>query len=416
MTRVDHRARAGSYARSLLAARIGTQLLAALFTIVVARRLGASGLGEYAFVAAVVFLANVVTTFGTDMLLMRELAARRDTSRLGSALALQLALSVPLIAVAFTAGGALPNQPPEVGNALRIYSLALVPLAAYSVFTSALRGLGLMEAYALLNLAVAGAQLVAGLLFVPQGATIVTVVSVLLLIQLLAAALGAVLCTRQIPDFWISVRSPPLRIAPLARESAPIATLGVLGILYQRSALYLLPTLANAGATGVFSAAQRLVESSKVVHTATLGALYPAFAQEGADAQASGWLAGTRGRPLRALLALATVVALALTVLADPLVPFLYGPGFDLTIDALRVLAWVLVPYTVSAYLSLALVAAQRERPVARALFASFVVLVLLCAWWIPVGGAIGACWATLAAETLLAMMLVIEHGLPSLS
>jgi O-antigen/teichoic acid export membrane protein len=75
----------------------------------------------------------------------------------------------------------------------------------------------------------------------------------------------------------------------------------------------------------------------------------------------------------------------------------------------LRVLGWVLVPYTISAYLSLAFVARRRERPVARALAASVIALVVLGAWWIPREGVLGACWATLAAETLQAAVLLAQ-------
>jgi O-antigen/teichoic acid export membrane protein len=41
-------------------------------TVVLAARLGVTGLGEYALVSAVVFVANVATTFGTDMVLVRR--------------------------------------------------------------------------------------------------------------------------------------------------------------------------------------------------------------------------------------------------------------------------------------------------------------------------------------------------------
>src|SRR5690348_10935688 len=92
-------ARLGRNSLWLLAARIGTQGLAVLFTVLLARRLGANGFGEYAFMAAVIFIGNTLTTFGTDMLLIRDIAARDDFSRLPAALFLQLALSVLFIAL-----------------------------------------------------------------------------------------------------------------------------------------------------------------------------------------------------------------------------------------------------------------------------------------------------------------------------
>jgi hypothetical protein len=53
----------------VLAARLCAQGALALFTILIARRLGSAGFGEYAFIASAVFIGNMLTTFGTDMLL-----------------------------------------------------------------------------------------------------------------------------------------------------------------------------------------------------------------------------------------------------------------------------------------------------------------------------------------------------------
>ena len=52
---------------SLLVARVVAQLLAIALTVVLAARIGLAGFGEYAFVSAIVFIGNVVTTFGTDL-------------------------------------------------------------------------------------------------------------------------------------------------------------------------------------------------------------------------------------------------------------------------------------------------------------------------------------------------------------
>ena len=83
----------------LLAGRLVSQAFTILFTVLLAARLGVVGLGEYAFVAAIVFLANVVTTFGTDMVLVREIAAGGPVARWAAALAVQLGLTLGAIGV-----------------------------------------------------------------------------------------------------------------------------------------------------------------------------------------------------------------------------------------------------------------------------------------------------------------------------
>src|SRR5512143_465115 len=72
----------------MVISRLGTQALTVVFTVFLARRLGVDGFGRYAFITTLIFIANAVTTFGTDMLLIREIAASNDLSRLGPALGL----------------------------------------------------------------------------------------------------------------------------------------------------------------------------------------------------------------------------------------------------------------------------------------------------------------------------------------
>jgi len=402
----DHRARLLTSSAWLLLARVGTQGLLVLFTIVVARRLGEIGLGEYAFVASAVIVANVLSTFGTDMLLMRDIAGRGDLSRVGAAFAIQFALSVALIALATVLAPALPNQRPETIAALEIYSFALLPLAAFSVLTAVLRGLGRFDLYTLLNLTVSGVQVGGAALFVAPSGGVISVAVLLLATQLFAAALAGLLCM-SLPGFWAIWRFPRERIVPLVRASAPIALLGVLGMLYQRSAVYLLAVLGGPALTGQFSAATRAVEAAKTGHLSFFTALYPALAQAHAQARAADRSPAAFARSLVALLALAVLLAALLAALADPLVALLFGPGFAASSGALRIIAWALVPYTINAHLSLAYVAAGREGPVARALAGSLLALVMLGGWWIPVWGVLGACWAALAAEGLQAVMLL---------
>jgi len=138
----------------LLIARLGSQAALALFTILIARQLGSAAFGEYAFVVTIVFIGNMVTTFGTDMILIRDIAARHDYSRLAPSLIIQLSLSALLIAVTFFA---------TTLAALKIYSLSLIPLAFFTVFTSMLRGQQRMDLYAILGMTTAVMQLFFGI-------------------------------------------------------------------------------------------------------------------------------------------------------------------------------------------------------------------------------------------------------------
>lgn len=382
----------------LLAARLGAQAGLALFTLLIARRLGTAGFGEYAFIASAVFIGNMLTTFGTDMLLIREIAARRDFSQVIPSLSLQLLFSMALILLVWLLPP-LPHQSAEGWLALKVYSLALVPFAFFTIFSSVLRGLQRMEQYASLNLSVSLIQLAATFFFIRAGSNVVALAWLLLAVQVAAAALAGWRCRDQFTNFHLPVQFSLRQFQPVL----PLAALGILGILYQRLGLLLVTFLLGAAATGWVAAALRVVEFAKTAHLAVFTVLYPAMARPQVESK--------EFRPVwLALLAGALTAALGLSLLASPLVLILFGAEYSQSIPALRLLAWMLVPFTINTYLTLTLVAARRERPVLVALTASLAALVALSFLWMPRFGLMGAGWAIFLSEHLQAGMLLVQY------
>jgi O-antigen/teichoic acid export membrane protein len=426
--------RLGKNSLWLLAARVGAQSLA-LLTLLLARKLGSAGFGEYAFFTTAIFIGNVLSTSGTDMFFIREIAVREslgprdddgNISRLSAALWIQLFLSSLLIVGIIMGAPLLPNQSTASILALKIYSLALIPLAFYTVFSTALRGEQRMGSYSLLTLGVVFLQAGVILLFMTGGGGVVTLAVLLLMAQGLAALLAGWICTRQIAGFWRGWRFSWQEVRSVFTASAPLGLLGILGILYQKLSLILLSILGGAVLTGLYSAALRVVEASKTVHLAVFTALYPAMSQAQADPH--GQTAGAIKLSWKVLLAGATALALGLSLLAEPLVSILYGAGFESAAPVLVILAWTLIPYTVNTFLTLAFVAANNERAVGLALTAGLLGLILTGFWWLPIAGAAGVAWAVLGAECIQAFLLLVQtpasqrlfrgksHGLPKLS
>jgi O-antigen/teichoic acid export membrane protein len=435
----------------MILSRFGAQGLAVIFTIFLARRLGSAGFGEYAFIAALIYVANSLTTFGTDMVLIREIAAQDDLSSLPAALLLQLILSVVLIAALWAWGAQIPNQNAETILALKLYILSLIPLAFFTVFTTALRGEQRMDAYAALNLTIAALQ--AGAVLLP-GISLVRLSIFLLGLQIVVAILAGAICVRVIPNFgraWrplalnllatfyektqhVTLRERSLRpkglrryaarffatlrmtlsevdsnLGYLLKACAPIALLTVLGMVYQRLSITMLSTMTSATDTGFFSAAARTVEASKTIHLAIFAALYPAMALARSDGLHQKKLMQSIRASRNVLLAGGIIGALILFVFANPIIALLYGGEFHASAPVLQILAWALIPFTINNYLTLSFVASKQEWLVGRALAASLLGLLILNLWWIPVWGPVGSAWATLLAECLQSMILLVS-------
>ncbi len=391
----------------LLIARLGTQAGLALSTILLARQLGNAAFGEYAFIASVVLVGNVVTTFGTDMHLIREIAAADAAAPLAAALRLQLALSTIFIALVLVVSGFLRGMSPSAIEAMRIYSLSIIPLAYFTVYSTALRGRQQMLAYSLLNLALVIMQVAAIFTLIWLHAGLIVLAVLLLVVQCLAALVAAGLA--RLPSK--SLRLPASDIAQiitLAKASAPIAVLAVAGILYQRLSLLMLPSLAGASATGWFSAAARLVEAAKLGHVAAFTALYPLMAQA-RSASSSDFTRSFRF-PFWFLLASATIAAVVISAFSAPLTGILYGAGYAGAAPLLRIIAWCLVPYSVNGFLTLVFLARGHTLAILRALAAATLTLAVATLWLVAAIGTRGAALAALAGETAQAVVLTFEY------
>lgn len=396
--------RAGMNTLWLFLGRVGTQGLMVLFTILIARRLGEVGLGEYTFVISVVFLANVATTFGTDMYLVRHIAARSYPAFVPEALALQVGLSLPALGVILLLPASTLNLSADGVAALRLYGLSLIPMAFYNVSSAALRGVERMDALVALNLATVAMQVLAVWLLIRPGRGIVLLAGLLLAVQVGSGLLAAALCLSHIPSLR-RARSVSIRaVRQVARASAPIAVLSVLGIVYQRAVIYLLMTMSGPAATGWFSAAARMIEIPKFGHVAVMGALLPVMAQAQARPEGAEPFDHLFGLSFAGLIAFSALAAGLLFLLAAPLTALFYGEGFAPTVPVLKVMAWSLIPFTVTNYLSLRIFAAGHEKGMVLPLAGGILVLLATSLLTIPRRGAAGAAGAVLVAECLLAL------------
>lgn len=388
----------------LLAARVGSQALGLVLTLLVARRLGEAGLGAYAFIAAAVHLGNALSSFGTDMYVVREVAARRAYDLLAPALALQAGLAAALVAATFWLAPRLPNQAPEAVLALQVYSLALLPLALFTVCNAFLRGLERMGAASALSAGGLGLQVLAAAIALFAGGGLVALAWGLLLAQALTALAAALLSLKHVPVSSRLLKVTRASLASLLRASALIGLAGGLGILYQRLGVFLVSGIAGPEATGLYAAAARLVEAGRLGHVAAYGALFPVMARvhrRPVDPEARLVRTSWRGLTL-----LAGGLALALTVTGASLVPWLYGQAFLPAAPVLRLLAWSLIPNALSVYLSLDLLARDQVGRILAALFLAIGAVAWLGALWIPQTGPQGAAAAVLAGEGLYAAAL----------
>lgn len=384
----------------LLFARISTLGLAVLFVALVARRLGTAGFGQFTFIAAVVLIGNVFTSFGTDTLIIRETAkAGYITSLAARAFTLQIVLSGVWCFAIFIFGK---------NNPLLIYSLSLFPLALFSITSALLRAFERMDLFWGLSIINGFIQIVCAVL----SPDLSTLCIFLLMGNIVTALLALAICFVSLPGFNLF---PFLDFRPLVRVALPFATLATLGILSQRLGVLSVSILAGDVAAGLFSSAARIVEGMKLGHYAVLGALLPALSRNTLDSKHDNRAA------FLGLLGISVLIAGATIFLANPILNFIFGDKYTSAVSLLIVLIWTLLPYTISAFISVDLVVRGLEYTLVKATIISLVIYASLYFLLINSNGLLGAAWAALLGECLQAVILILfyfrnlsERGLQS--
>ena len=381
--------RPGSLQRNsfwLLLARFSVQGLAVVFVALIARRLGIHVFGQFSVIASIVLIGNTLTTFGTDTLIIRDIAkAGRITNLVTQSLGLQLSLSILWWLGTF----AFIQNPP-----LWLYMLSLVPLAFYSVASALLRAFQRMDLFWALNLGNGAIQLLAGLL----SGDLWTLCLFLLLGQLLVALVAIWLCRNFPREFSAASRLDFRRIWILAW---PFAALTTLTITSQRLGVLFVSSMISDAGAGVYSAAARLVDAMKFGHYAILGALLPMLAGDYSGAR-NDFRIG-----FRSMILLSTMLAGSVMLFAKPITVLFYGIEYKDAATLLTYTCWTLIPYTVSAFISVDLVARGRESNLLIVSVVSIVVFAILFPRLISLSGLTGAASAALIGEVVQAVIFV---------
>ncbi len=406
----------------LLLGRVLGQGLAFLFTVLVARYLGEAVLGQYAFIASVVLIANVVTTFGMDTLLIRQVAAasgkveQQDklATTLTAALVIQLALAMAAILIIWLGAGWLPNQTAETLLPFRLACLSLLPLAFSTLYSSYMRGEERMELYLLFQV-VSALWLVAGVILIVSSDLGLLALSLLLLTShIVGASTAAILCYRFLPPIafrWATLQRRT--VLPVLKTGAVLGAIVTLAVVYQRSGTLALSVLVGDSATGWYSAAVRPIEALKLIPYALFGALFPVMTRR---ATLQSPLSPSRNLSVSQspnlyhtsfliLVLFAGCASLLLMVFAQPFISLLYDPTYEPAAEALGILAWSLIPAIVVLRLSFDLVTRGQERVALKATAVTLLITIAVVWVFTQRYGLVGTCAAVVACEFLQALI-----------
>jgi O-antigen/teichoic acid export membrane protein len=388
------------------------RIVAFAATVYVARRLGADTYGIVVLATTVMVYVGRLADCGVDLLGVRDVA--HEPAQLPGLvpryLGARLFLSVPLAIV--TAGVGWLVFTPAEGAVLMLYASTLLPIALGTRWVHI--GLGRPGVVSIARGATEGlaALLIVALVHTPDDVGRVP------LAVLAGETLGAVLLFRALPNATVLLRLV-LRfevVASLYRRSWPLVLHALLGLLIMNSDFFVLRLYNDSATVGHYAAAYALVSFFINLGHSYQMSLLPVVTRMAGDPAQQARLCQTASAQV---LTITFPLALGGCLLADRLLPAVFGTGYLSSVSVLQVLIWSIpVAVTRNVVQSLLIARGRQDLMLQTSAWAaaSNIGLNLLV---IPTWGMIGAATVTLATEVVrLGPMLAFsrESAVPLLS
>lgn len=402
-------------AAGTLALNVSTTAVNFVLTFVLARVLGASGYGAYAFAAAWASVLSVPAVLGLTPLVIRHVAAYVVHSQWSLLRGLlertnRTVLVTSLATVALAAGIGVAA---EHGNRALLtpylIALPLVPLVSLTTLRqAAMQGLSrvllgrvpetLVAPVLFLAAVVVAHELGAGL--TPGWAMSLNVAS-----GVVAFALGVVLLVRVLPAEVRSAR-PEYDTGRWARSALPLLLLSAVMALNAQLGTILVGAISGASDAGVYNVAARTASFISFIWLAASYAVTPRVAtlHAAGDREA---LQTLLTRSARVITGCALAVALVV-VTAAPTVLRIFGSTFGQGTTPLRILAAGELTNSLLGYGGLGLIMTGNETPMALSAVAGAVVNIALGFALVPHIGATGAAIATAAAAATWNLLFAV--------
>lgn len=374
------------------------------FAMVALRLLGPENIGRYAFAVNLAGYLEILTNFGLNALVIREVARQPAAASRYLAASWTLRWLLWLGVVPPVLGGlalwqAWQGLSAEAVWATGLLALALVPGNVAAALSSLFYARERLEYPALLTVLTTVVKVGLGAVVLLAGGGIVGLAAVAIVGNIVTAG-GLFLWARRL--FALNPRPgwEPSLLRGLIPESFPLMLNHLLATVFFRIDILLLQPLRGDREVGFYSAAYRYIDGLGLIPSTFTFALFPHLARAAAAGEglSRAYLLGAR-----LLVVLAFPLAFGVSRLADPLVLLLGGAAYlPEAGQALRVLIWFLPLSYLNGLTQYVLIAAGRQRAITRAFLMAAAFNILANLIVIPRWGYLGAAVVTVLSEAVL--------------
>jgi len=366
--------------------------------VAISRFGGVEMLGEYSFLLTFFFIGQTCATAGLHIIVTRDVARERAAagayfaSACWIGMAAAAVLSLILLPIFMWS---VPSTATRIG--LLLTAAALFPTVVITFGESVLLAFERAFDFVVIELievavraTIAAAMVVAGFGIVAVSATI--------LACRIATAVGITLAVRRyaVPMTFGINRE---RLGELAAQVPIVGAIPIVNALYWRADTLLLTWLRGLADVGFYGAATRILDVTRSFPQAYARALYPQLARLHQEDREEFRLLCRQS--LTWVVAGTIPLALIISGLADIIITSLYGSAVAPAGQALAVMAWVMIPYTLTNTLAQILFASGNQAFDLKVNLIATLTSVIFNVALIPYFGFVGAAVASLGTMIL---------------
>lgn len=391
----------------LFSSHLIIKVISFIYLIFLARHLAERGLGQLAFAAAFAEIFNIFSDFGFSTVIVREVSRNKKLSDyyLKNVLSLRFGISF-FVFLAMIVMANLSGFSTEVLWAIYLYGLAQIILSLGSTFQSILNAFEKMQYGSVISILSTAFISLTGFLFIHLGLGVVAFASIYL-IWSIPSTLGFIYCGKRESiklgigfDFRFWYRLILLAI--------PVGLGAAFYVIYNKVDLIMLKYMKGDYDVGIYGIAYRMMGYFHFIIWALMGATAPVFSNcftENRDR-----LRRLAERCIRYLMFLGIPLAVGGSLLAKPLIQFLYRGKFIESSGVFSLLIFSTMIVFFGATFGTILLNSDKKgsRFYAQVAAGGVVLNVLLNAIFIPKWTYYGAAAATLATDLFTSFLAFI--------
>lgn len=322
-----------------------TYPLGFLYIVYTARYLGTEEFGVLSFALAFAAIFKILVDMGFDGLGVREIARDRELAGkyLGNVIPVKIVLGISCFAL-IVLSVKLLGYPEETARAVYLVSAGVLFTSFTEMFNAIFRAFERMGPISVGLVTNKVTLLSLTLLAISMGLGLEAISAIYLVASGLAFAYALFTCTRKYVLPAIEIDRVFLK--ETLKKSLPFFLSAAVNIIAFKIDMVMLSMLKGDAAVGYYSAAYRLIEALHVVPVSLAGSLYPVFSTFHVSSKEA--LNSAYEISFKLLLIAGLPIAIGTTLLADRIVPLMYGSEFAPSIPALKILIWTIPPIFLS--------------------------------------------------------------------